>query len=440
MKISEALAYAVDTKCFLNGEVIEESGSAYREYFGDSPAFLVADENTYEVAGVKTERAFARAGVKLVEPVLFPGKPTLACDYEISQTLRTEIDRRSAVPVAIGSGTLNDLVKVAAFQSDLRYMNVSTAASVDGYTAPGASIIRNGFKNSIYCRAPLVIVADSGIIASAPAAMTSSGYADLAGKYTAGADWVIADRLGIEKIDDIAWRMVHEGLESRLNDPDGIAAGNDSSIEKLFLGLGMTGLAMQHLRKSRPASGLEHLMSHVWEMSGLAYAGVHVSHGFKVAIGTLASTALSECVFRRDPGAFSGTALEGWILLEQLEKEVQACFKEPLFSAVLAESREKHVSREEHAGRVAEICAKWEVIRHDALEVLLPYGEMKRLLGAAGAPVVPEEIGLTREAVADTYRKASYIRNRYTVVDLALDLGILDSCVAEILDSDSYLR
>ncbi|WP_284967203.1 iron-containing alcohol dehydrogenase, partial [Cutibacterium acnes] len=42
------------------------------------------------------------------------------------------------VPIAVGSGTINDLTKLAAKDVGRRYAVVGTAASMDGYTGAGA--------------------------------------------------------------------------------------------------------------------------------------------------------------------------------------------------------------------------------------------------------------------------------------------------------------
>ena len=55
--------------------------------------------------------------------------------------------------------------------------------------------------------------------AAAPAGMNASGYADLLAKLTAGADWIVADALGIEPIDPPSWQMVQANLRDWLSDP-----------------------------------------------------------------------------------------------------------------------------------------------------------------------------------------------------------------------------
>src|SRR6185312_17040951 len=105
-----------------------------------------------------------------------------------------------AVPVAVGSGVLNDLVKCAAGIAGVTYLCVPTAASMDGYAASGAAMIDGGFKRTIDCPPPVAIIADTDVIAAAPASMAAWGYGDLAGKITAGADWMVADALGEEAL------------------------------------------------------------------------------------------------------------------------------------------------------------------------------------------------------------------------------------------------
>ena len=90
-------------------------------------------------------------------------------------------------------------------------MCVATAASMDGYTAFGASITAEGAKQTFSCPAPLAVLADTNIIRKAPGIMTASGYADLFAKVTAGADWILADWMGVEKIDETAWSIVQDG-------------------------------------------------------------------------------------------------------------------------------------------------------------------------------------------------------------------------------------
>ncbi len=93
---------------------------------------------------------------------------------------------------------------------------------MDGYSAFGASITRNGSKQTFSCPAPVALIADLEVIETAPAGMNASGYADLLAKVNAGADWLVADALGVERIDTTAWKMMHNRLRPWIDNPDGV--------------------------------------------------------------------------------------------------------------------------------------------------------------------------------------------------------------------------
>src|SRR5215211_7821812 len=206
------------------------------------------------------------------------------------------------------------------------YLGVATAASMDGYTAFGAAITRAGYKQTMTCPAPRALVADLEVLASAPAEMTAAGYGDLLGKVTAGADWLVADALGIEPVDPKVWDLVQGPLREAIGRPDDLAAGDRGALERLVEGLVMSGLAMQAHASSRPASGAEHQFSHLWEMEGLGHdRRPPLSHGFKVGLGSIAIAALYERILERDLTALDIEALRSaWRTPEEVEEAVEA--------------------------------------------------------------------------------------------------------------------
>ncbi len=64
---------------------------------------------------------------------------------------------------------------------------------------------------------------------------------------------------------------------------EAIAAGDRAALEGLFAGLTLVGLAMELHGSSRPASGADHQIAHLWEMDDLKFGGERVSHGACVA-------------------------------------------------------------------------------------------------------------------------------------------------------------
>src|SRR5215211_3001526 len=177
---------------------------------------------------------------------------------ETARALAATIKSGAALPIAVGAGVINDLVKYAAELAGMPYVCVPTAASMDGYAASGAALRDDGFKRTFACAAPVAIIADLDVIATAPAAMAGWGYGDLVGKLVAGADWIMADALGVEALNPSPFAMVQNNLAAWLGEPAGVRRGERGALDGLMRGLIMAGLAMQAHGNSRPASGSDH--------------------------------------------------------------------------------------------------------------------------------------------------------------------------------------
>jgi glycerol-1-phosphate dehydrogenase [NAD(P)+] len=442
-RVAAALRAATDTEHFeVAPGALERTAEVFGRAFGAATAMLVADGNTWKAAGSRVDAVLAKAGIKRVEAIVFPGTPILAPDYSHIVTIREKIKATGAVPVAVGAGTINDLAKRAAHECGVRYMNVTTAASVDGFTAFGAAIVKDNFKQTLECAAPLAIVADVDVLRGAPQAMTAAGYADLMSEVTAGADWIIADALGVEAIHRTAWDIVQTDLRGWLSRPAELRAGDPAVFEDLFEGLSMNGFAMQAMRSSRPASGTEHLFSHIWEMEHLEVGGVTVSHGFKVAIGTLAATALMERLLARDPASLDvDRRAAAWVTWARREAEARARFgSTPILDDVLKACRTKWVEPAALAERLRRLAREWNTMTAAVRRQMIPYAELKVMFEKAGVPTRPEQVSLTRERVRATFAAANMIRTRYTALDLAYETGWLEPCLDEIFASREYLR
>src|SRR3954465_5108623 len=257
-RIEQALKAARETRRLEVGPgAVASVPAILREQFGATatPA-IVADTNTFHAAGRSVQAAFAAAGQRMIAPFVFTDADLYA-EHRFLERLDAWMASHAAIPVAVGSGTINDFVKLSAHRAGRQYLAVATAASVGGYTAFGSSITYRGSKQTFDCPAPRAVVADLEVIRRAPPQMNAAGYADLLAKLTAGADWIVADALGIEPIDATAWALVQTPLRDSLANPSGVRRGDISAIAPLVEGLMMGGFAMQWTKTSRPASGAE---------------------------------------------------------------------------------------------------------------------------------------------------------------------------------------
>jgi len=434
--IAEALKYTTDTKdCVIAAGALLRTPEMFKRLFPGARAIVVADTNTWRVAGEAVQKALEAAGIATERPFVFTD-PELFAEWRYVLELEAALKAVNAIPVAVGSGVINDLCKLVAHRLGRRYLVMGTAASMDGYTAANASITQDGMKQTMTCRAPLGCIVDSQIAAAAPKEMVASGYADLIAKIPAGADWLLADAIGSEAIHAQGWRFVQDPLRDSLSQPSMCAAGDVAETEKLCAGLVMSGFAMQAMDSSRPASGTEHQVSHYLDMEGLCYRGKHVSHGFKVGLGTLISTKTLEFILRQD--------------IAHLDVEAAVAKWWPSFATAKASfpsvygARTAHITRaelefakkcptpDELRRELATLKTAWPELAPRIAAQMMPFDEVRAKLVAVGAPVEPEEIGISRARFRETYRGVPYMRARYFGLDLVERLGLLEAHLDEL--------
>ncbi len=427
-KVESALQRTTDTKDLIIGEnTVSRTAEMFRKLFPESTAVIVADKNTWEVAGKAVLASLEAAGVPHEESFIFTDEEFYA-EWKHVERLRKRLEGTETVAIAVGSGVLNDLTKYVSSLLGRKYMCVGTAASMDGYTAFGASITKDGNKQTFDCPAPYGFVMDPVIAAAAPKELAASGYADLIAKIPAGADWLLADATGNEKVDQFAWDLVQDGLREALAAPAAVHEGDVEMTNKLAEGLLMSGFAMQAIQSSRPASGTEHQFSHCWDMEDLCFEGRHVSHGFKVGIGTLASTASIEFLLEKDLSNLDvDKCVEAWKSWEEQEKEIREVFDgmPGHLARALKETKDKYVSKEELRAQLEALKAAWPELSKQIREQIISFDKVHENLRLVGAPYEPEHIGVTRDRMKKTFSFIPYMRSRYANIDVVYRCGYL---------------
>lgn len=428
-RVEYALAHATETKALRIGAgILPQTGELFKELFPGCRAIVIADPTTFKVAGSDVQKSLAAAGVALDEPHIFTA-PDLHAEWTFVEELDAVLKNTDAIPVAVGSGTINDLTKLCSHHNNRRYMVVGTVASMDGYTSYGASITYKCAKQTFSCPAPLGVLADTAIIAAAPKELTASGYADLFAKVPAGADWIISDALGIEPLDKRSFSIVQDGLHDALGDPEGIRKGTVETIEPLVEGLMLGGFAMQALQSSRPASGADHQFSHLWNMEHHTMAdGRTPSHGFQVSIGLLASLAYYDQFLKSDIAHLDvESAVAAWPEWDEAERYARELYAGTDFPEIgVVETRAKYIDKDHLRAQLNLLKNNWTEIKARLEKQLVSFNEASRRLRIVGAPTLPEDIGLTRERMRASVIRAQHIRRRFTILDVAVRTNMLE--------------
>ena len=433
--IEKALRKASDTKC-----IIVENGAhgrvpeVFRNLFPGQTAVIVADSNTYAAAGADVEAILGKASIPLAPSFVFDD-PELYAEWSYLERLEDYLKGIDAIAVAVGSGVINDLTKLASSHLGRQYMVVGTAASMDGYTASGASVTYDGIKQTFACPAPRAAILDPAVSAAAPEGLSASGYGDMIAKIPAGAEWIIAGALGKDPVDPVAFSLVQDGLRDSLADPEGLAAGKVEPTKLLANELVLSGLAMQECGSSRPASGIEHQFSHFWDMEGLCFRGKHVSHGFKVAIGTLVSTAMLEFLLENDIENIDPAACAAaWPSMEDQAAMIREMFagRPHHMERALAQSAEKYLPPSGIEKELTLLRDQWPDLKEKIRSQIFTYAKVKEGLRLAGAPYEPEMIGISRSRLRETFLLIPYMRSRYTAADVILRTGLLDKAAESL--------
>ena len=443
--IEYVLKKTSDTRALRIGVgAIRTAPAMFRRLFPSSAAVVVSDENTWKIAGEQLYNVLQDAGMPMSEPYIFKD-PNLFAEWSYLEQLENYLAGSDAIAIAVGAGVLNDLTKLASYHLGRRYMIVATTVSMDGFASSGASVMKDGSKQTFDCRAPLGIVLDPAIAAKAPKYLAVSGYADLIAKIPAGADWIVADEMGCEKIDDLAFDIVQDNLMEAISKPEDVYEGKVEAIEELANGLILSGFAMQVVQSSRPASGTEHLFGHYWEMTGLRYSGEEevpgfekgksflspgrpVPHGFAVGIGSLVSISAFEYLLGLDPDTIDVEAcVEKWPSKEEMAREIHKLFADmpELLEKALAVADSKYVGREEIRSELLTVKKNWRTMCNRLRAQLIPYRQVYDRLRAAHAPYEPEMIAVSRTELKKAFESMPYMRDRITAVDLLHRLGLM---------------
>ena len=399
------------------GMLAELPGMA-RELGMNTPA-LVADRNTWKAAGEKAFGLMRAAGFSPAICLLDTDRPE-PDEYWLGSLAMRWLPDYDGV-IAVGSGAINDLCKMLSGIAKLPYIITATAPSMDGFASTSGSMMLGGLKCSIPSKCPDAVLADTEILAFAPKRMLQAGLGDMLAKYISVCEWRISHAVNGEYYCPEVAGLIRSSLRQCVESANGLMRREQEAAGKVVSGLILSGMAMSMAGVTRPASGIEHYFSHVWEMEAALHGGKTDLHGIQVGVGVMLAMRVFDRLKTIRPDATKAAAYWNNFNAEiWRERVVRVLGFRPeatsrLLPWVLAGEQ-----------RVRAIISRWDTIMRIISEELPDHENLETLYKQTGIPASPEDIGISSDRVRESFLVTKDVREKYVVSTLLSDLGLLE--------------
>ena len=410
------------------GKILVEAGAINRlpeeiAALGCKKPFLVADPNTFRAAGEKAVSLLRENDISHAFYV-YPNSP--APDERTVGDAVMHLDRSCDLIVGVGSGVINDVCKLLAHTAALPYIVVATAPSMDGYASATSSMELHGIKTSLNSKCPDVIIGDLDILASAPLRLRLSGLGDMLAKYVSICEWRISNLINGEHYCERVADMIRSALRDCIANADGLLSGDKEAVRAVFEGLATAGIAATYAGTSRPASGVEHYISHVWDMLALEFGTPASTHGYQCAVGTVIAAGIYDKLRTYVPDKARAMEAFAGFRYEDYKEQLHALLGNSSRTMIALEERERKYSPDTFPRRIERIIEVWDQILKAIGEELPVQSEILTLLRKLGAPTTPAELGIDPATLPEVFEATRDIRDKYVLSRLIFDLGLTE--------------
>lgn len=416
--------HSIRTRRLIQGrDIALDTGRQLSDLGFRGRCLVVMDQNTRQAAGGSLLEGLAPFNPK----ALVFERDDLHADEQALGSLLVALADKPDFLVSCGSGTLTDITRYNSLMTGIPFVSYATAASVDGFASTTTPILNKGFKTTFPGVSPDVVFYDPDVLARAPAAMTAAGFGDVMAKIIAMIDWRLAYAVEGEDYCPLIAALVDRAVSDCLA-LAGDLAGEGADLEKrgaacarLMETLSLTGIGMQMMGSSRPASGSEHHISHLLEMRDIQRQRHGSLHGDKVGIGTLISMTIYQRLFDGDKLPEQRPVLPA----DRWKKEIRRVYG-PLANAALAINSPQPPTGEVWEKQKEQISRAMDQFGYNVVksfDQLLPAARDK--ISAIGGPVRPYELGYSVQDTYDAIAFGKEVRPKFTTLRLAERFGWL---------------
>ncbi len=396
-----------------------------RELGAEKP-FLLSGHDTWAAAGERVTEVLTGAGISWSQYV-YPISPVRPTEWTVGSALM-HFDYGCDAIIGVGSGVINDTGKLLARATGRKYIIVATAPSMDGFVSGTSSMDRDGLKVSLYSTAAWGVVGDLDILCEAPMHLLRAGVGDMLAKITSLVEWKLAEVIVGEDYCEETAALVSQALGQVTGQAEKLLERDPDAVRAVMEGLLIAGIAMNYAGVSRPASGMEHYFSHIWDMRSLAFPDARFEqHGIQAGLGTLYTLMAYETFLKGNyqPDRQRAMDFVGSFSLEDWNRRLLEFVGPGAEAMIEGENREHKYDRERHKARFSVIEKNWDTIV-GLIGTLPPASEVRALMESIGFPTSAAVIGYDDSQVKTTFTMTKDIRDKYVGTRLFWDLGILD--------------
>ena len=379
--------------------LVHEVGNILKENGFPKKLLLVADENTLKAAEGITE------SLSDFEVIRHIYKELRVAEMKHVEEIEALIEGREIGVLSVGTGSLNDPCRLAAARQNKPLCLFGTAPSMDGFASYSSPIVADGFKSSYPAKSPEVIIGDTKILANAPTKLKSAGFGDMIAKYVGLVDWKISHILTGERYCERVAKLTRDAVDELMQMADKVTVNDEKTAGTIFEALLKTGIGMSFMQNSRPASGSEHIISHLIECKELQQGKIPNFHGDDIGVCTLEMLKFYQALGEREQIRAKK---------EQVDWEDVFSFYGPMAEDVRKLNFPQNVIDDVSPEALE---AHWGEIRA-AIRSVPTYGECRAAMEKAGCKCTVEAIGKDRKLFDDCVKYSPYMRKRLTLLRL----------------------
>ena len=417
--------HAIDKDIYIGKDLLPRIPEYIRKRGLGTNCVLVADDNTWRVAGERVEKALTEAGFTVVPCVIHREGDMLPDDLSCGEVLLS-ITRETEFLIAVGSGTVTDTTRINAERTKLPFVSVGTAPSMDGYASAVAPLLHRGLKIQRPAVCPEIIVCDLDVLATAPLRMIASGVGDVLGKYIAKVDWQLGEIINGESCCPVCVEMVTNAVNALVDNVDEIAAKSEKGMRILIEALLLAGVTIMIIDNTRAVASIEHNIAQYWEMIMVQQGLEPPMHGASVGVSTLLVWPMFERFAKEDLSKLDLEAIRARrISHEKRERWMRHSYGEEGGRQIMRENPGDFLTWEEQERRIRTAQARFEEIKA-VIAAMPPLEKIRQTMITLNAEMTPEEEHIPDDLLRRSMHCGKDYRTRYTLFKLIDECGLLE--------------